>query len=131
MTIEQIKEAMLSTHDRNHAILGAMLVYLHSTAADPFERVAVVNHALDAALNFAMMVTPSEQREDVRKQLIRRMSETNLSIYPEPKDLIEREAFNELFRTGLNVMVHEPMLMNMLGAMLAANAPSRVNDTVN
>lgn len=125
---EEIHSAMRKYHDRNHGILGAMLVYLHAKTDDPAGRAALVNHAVDAAFNIAMMTCEVKDRAQLKQEIIRRVSELDETKYPSQEQLLKEDAINGLFRTGLMRMASDKELMTCLGALLLAGEKPDVND---
>jgi DNA-directed RNA polymerase subunit L len=115
---------------RDHTIMGAIMVYLHAQTEDAAERAAVLNHAIDAVFNLAMMVCEEGEREVVQAELAKRILSMSTRAYPKRDEMISQGALNGLFRAGLANMSNDETLMNLLGAMLLAKAKPAVNDVM-
>lgn len=124
----EVTEAMLRLHARDHSMLGCMLVYLHANTAGEAERAAVLNNALDAVFNFAMLLCDPSQRAAVQEQLAARILTCDTTIYPSLDELKSNTHLHELFRAGLSNMASDTNFMDLLGAMMIGTKETTVND---
>lgn len=123
-----VRAAMDKYNDRNHGILGAMLVYLHAKAEDSAGRAALINHAVVAAFNIAMLTCEPDQRSLLKREIIRMIAGLDETKYPSQEQLLKDDAINGLFREGLMRMASDEDLMSCLGALLLAGDKPGVND---
>lgn len=127
-TAAEVTNAMIKLHTRDHTMLGAMLIYLHANTNGPAERAAVLNNAIDAVFNLAMLICPNESREAVREHLASRILSLDVGAYPQSGQDSNKQVLNQLFRAGLKTMVEDPQLMTLVSAMSIAKDQPAVND---
>lgn len=128
MTLEeQVLGAMKKLHDRDHSILGALLLYLHQHTQDRAERAAVVNHAFDAAMHLAMLVCKTEDRAEMKKEILGRLAQFDVSKMPSTKQLADENAIQGLFNEGMMRISSDKKFMSLLATLSAVGKPG-VND---
>lgn len=127
---DEVLAAMAELHDRDHSILGALLLYLHSRTRDQNGRAAVVNHAFDAAMYLAMATCNTEDRPELKRQIVKRMAETDISIYPPTQQLKDEGSIQGLFNEGMLRLSADKKLMSLLGSLSFAGSKPGVNDVL-